>query len=224
MSEHTVSHASDIFFGPALNAGRGKRGVPMTPGLIQINLGAPVATDADGVAASQSPSAGGALTLAASPVALDAPRNVTVTSAANEAARTFTVSGADEYGAAMSEAITGANAAAAAGTKAFSRVDSVTVDAATAGAVTVGWANVLGLPYRVGGAFDVLAFYTDGTEGLSGATLVAGDDTSPATTTTDDVRGTIKPGTAPNGTRVYRAWVKIHDASSSEGAYGVAQA
>lgn len=226
MARHTLTHASEIFHGGAQHNGahQSKRGVPLTP-IVQVDLGAPDTADADGIATSQTPAAGGeqALSLTADPVTLDVPRNVTVTSAGDETGRTFTVTGTDEYGEDMTEDITGANAGVASGAKAFKTVSSVTVDANTAGAVTVGFGDVLGLPYRIGGEYDLLAFYADATEELGSSTVVAGDDTA-ATATTGDVRGTVDPNTAADGSVNFRAWMKIHDPGSKTGAYGVAQA
>lgn len=225
MSKHNLSHATEIDYGPAYHPGAngGRRGVPLVPGLVQVSLGAPLAADADGIAASQDTSAAGPLALTATPVSLGVARNVTITSAGDDSGATFTVVGADQYGAAMREDIAGANIATAAGAKAFGRIDSVSASAGTAGNVTVGWGDVLGLPYRIGGAYDVLAAYADGTEELASSTLVAGDGAD-ATATTGDVRGTIDPATAADGGTVYRLWLKVHDAGSREGAYGVAQA
>ncbi|KEZ78312.1 hypothetical protein [Salinisphaera hydrothermalis] len=223
MSRHTISYADQLFHGKAVHHGayRSQRGVPMTP-VVQVDLGVPAATDGDGIATDQTPAAGGVqmLTLDGQ-LNLDVPRNVTITSTGDDSGRAFTVRGRDQYGHAMSETIAGANAGKAEGAKAFAVVESVTVDDDTADAVSVGWATVLGLPFRIGGAFDVLHAFTDDTEEVG--TVVGGDD-APATATTGDVRGTIDPGSAPDGSRHYRVWLKIHDASSEAGAYGVEQA
>jgi hypothetical protein len=55
---------------------------------------------------------------------------------------------------------------------------------------------------------------------------VAADTTSPATTTTGDVRGTIAASTAPNGAHTYAINYVIADRTGGSdhktGAYGVA--
>lgn len=223
MSRHTISYADQLFHGKAVHHGayRSQRGVPMTP-IVQVDLGVPVATDGSGVASDQTPAAGGAQNLALDgATVLDVPRNITITSAGDDSGRMFAVVGTDEYGHRMSEAIAGANAGKAAGAKAFKTITKVTTDDNTADTVSVGWATVLGLPFRVGGAFDVLHAFTDETEEVG---TVIGGDSEVATATTGDVRGTLDPGSAPDGSRHFRIWLKIHDASSEAGAYGVEQA
>lgn len=103
------------------------------------------ALDADGIATSQTPAAGGAqsLTLDGALVSggvatFSAAQTVTITSAGNDTGRTFTVTGTNADGAAETEAITGASGGAASSTKFFKTVSSIVVDANTAGAVTAG--------------------------------------------------------------------------------------
>ena len=107
------------------------------------------AADADGVCESQTPSAGGeqALTidgaLAADGVAtFDAQRRVIITSAGDDTARTFTVTGTDDAGYVITEAIAGADTDVASSTLDFRRVTSVVVDDDTAAAVEVGTSTV----------------------------------------------------------------------------------
>lgn len=106
------------------------------------------AADADAVCLSQTPAGAGNLTingvLASGGVAtLDVPRHVSITSAGNDSGRTFTVTGTNRYGATITEAITGPNTTTVKGVKNFKTVTQVAVDAATAGAITVGTANEL---------------------------------------------------------------------------------
>lgn len=226
MSRHTISHAEKLFHGNAqANGANGaKRGVPLTP-IYQADLGAPVAADPDGIldgadanASAQSYSGSGLLL-----TTIDVPRNITCKGSLG-ADHVVTVTGADVYGDVMSEQYTLSGTVSQAGAKAFSSVTRVDVAVGAAGdTVDVGWGDVLGLPYRIGGAYDVLSAYADGTEELATSTLVAGDATT-ATASTGDVRGTIGPATATNGTVNYRVWLKINDATSRTGAYGVAQA
>lgn len=104
-----------------------------------------LAADPNGISLSQTPAAGPneALTITgalatASVATLGYNRKVTIDAAGDESGRTFTVTGTDENGTAQTEAITGPNATSVAGTKDFLTVTGVSVDANTAGAVTVG--------------------------------------------------------------------------------------
>lgn len=104
------------------------------------------AASANNIAAGQTPLAAGNLTLNGSAAAgspaiatLDTPRQVLFTFAANESARTFVVYGFDkvEGGAQIQETVAGA-AATAVTTLGFGQITRISVDAATAGALTVG--------------------------------------------------------------------------------------
>lgn len=119
----------------------------MRPKTITITISA---TDADGVCQSQTPAAGGAQSLtingalAASGVAtFTQPRHVSITSDGNDSGRTFTVTGTDRNGLALTETITGPNTTTVNGTKNFKTVTAVSVDDDTAGAITVGDADEL---------------------------------------------------------------------------------
>ena len=108
------------------------------------------AADADGIAETQTPAAAGALTLdgalVASGVAVlgtgRTQRRVLITAAADDSGRTFTITGTDGYGRTITESVTGPNATTASSTLNFQTVTSVTVDAGTAGAITVGTSGV----------------------------------------------------------------------------------
>jgi hypothetical protein len=99
--------------------------------------------DPNGIAETQTPLAGGNLTLdgalvVAGVAILDAQRRVIITSAADDTARTFTVTGTDEQGRTITEAIAGVDTAAATSLLDFFTVTQIAVDAATAGAVIAG--------------------------------------------------------------------------------------
>lgn len=101
------------------------------------------AADADGICASQTPTGAGNLTingaLASGGVAtLDTERNVIITSVGNDSARVFTIRGRDSDNRYIVEKVPGANAGVAKSQRIFRYVDSIFVDAATAGALTVG--------------------------------------------------------------------------------------
>lgn len=116
---------------------------------------APAALDRNGIGASQTPAGAGALTLdgvlaSGGAVTLSYQQYITVWSASNIAARVFTVTGTDQFGAAITATITGINNSTVATTKAFKTVSSITVDAGTGAAVEAG-VNGLGysIPYVV---------------------------------------------------------------------------
>jgi hypothetical protein len=247
MPRHNISNADQLFYGSAQHNGanNAKRGIPFTP-LTQIDFGAPLTLDADGLlaaatstelpntetvtylfpAVSASPQDGANLT-----GIMDVPRNITaaVTHGSSVVAMTILVTGYDVYNTLMSELLTitaTGTSKAAAGLKAFKRVISVAITAAAdaeANTLNLGWGDVLGFPYRLGGAFDLAGAYCDSTMEQATSTVVAGVATT-ATTTTGDVRGTIDFATASNGTRRFRAWMKVYGAASKTEAYGVPQA
>lgn len=96
---------------------------------------------ANGIAASQTPSGAGALTITAK--TFINPTYVTITSGGSaETGKNFTVTGTDASGNALSEVIAGPGAGATVTTvNAFLTVTAITVSAATTGAVTAGWAQ-----------------------------------------------------------------------------------
>lgn len=104
------------------------------------------AADADGISLSQTPAGAGNLTitgaLASGGVATlcgeGLERQVLITCAGADAGRTFTIYGTNGSGGHISEAVAGSNGSTTASTTNFRTVTRVAVDAATAGAVTVG--------------------------------------------------------------------------------------
>lgn len=147
-------------------------------------------------------------------------RNVRITSGGNDTGITFTVSGYDIYGFPMSEAITGASGAVASGKKAFKYIASVTHTGSVATTVTIGTGDVYGFPLRV----DRFA-YTDITWNSAGiganTGFVAADATTPATTTTGDVRGTYAVQTASDGTKQLQLFVDVAVANMVLGDVGL---
>lgn len=116
---------------------------------------APATADADGVCQSQTPAEAGALTingaLASGGVAtFDIPRHVSIASVGDDSGRTFTITGTDHLGDTITDTVTGANASSAFSAKNFKTVTGVSVDNATAAAVTVGSADQLHWTYPVG--------------------------------------------------------------------------
>lgn len=153
-------------------------------------------------------------------------RNVRITSAGNDSAATFAVVGYDVYGFPMTETITGANAGVASGAKAFKYIASITPAGTLSGsAVTVGTGDVLGLPLRADYFGDVQIVYNNAVVTASTG-FTAAVTTSPATSTTGDVRGTYALQTASNGTRRIQLFqtIALANISSDTGMFGVTQA
>jgi hypothetical protein len=129
-----------------------------------VDWGAPLTADADGVAASQSVSAGasfnmnGALlsTIISGRMIFDVPRNVV---AAWTTASVLTITGKDEYGNTMVE--TSASGTSHTGSKAFKEITSVASSASITSA-TVGTGNKLGIPVFTQSASAILGEYRNG--------------------------------------------------------------
>lgn len=112
-----------------------------------------------------------------------------------------TVSGRDYLQQPMTEAFTLNGTTAVLGQKAFKFIDSVAVGAGNANAsssIDLGSQDALGLPYK---SIKVLSEENDAAIVATLGTLVTPTLTDPATTTTDDVRGTYDPQTTLNGAR-----------------------
>jgi len=180
-----------------------------------LTLGAPIASDADGVATSQAcTSAGGLATgingaLASGGVAtFDVPRNVV---AAWTTSAKLTITGTDEYGVTIVEETASAGTSHT-GKKAFKTVTDIQSSVDITG-LTVGTAKVLGLPVFLGGAGYVLSELQDGAKAAAG-TVVAGVSAT-ATATTGDVRGTYAPNATPDGSKAFNLLVVLDDPSNT---------
>jgi hypothetical protein len=127
-------------------------------------------------------------------------RNVRITSGGNDSGITFLVSGADLYGYPQTEAITGANAGVASGKKAFKFIFSITPSGAVASTASAGTGDVYGFPLLSSFWGDQTIFWNNASISANTGYL-ASDTTSPATTTTGDVRGTYAVQSASDGTK-----------------------
>lgn len=130
----------------------------------------------------------------------DVPRNLRFTSAGNDTGITFTVAGFDVYGVPMSETITGANAGIASGAKAFYSVTTITASGASAGNVSIGTGDVLGIPYFVRDRGLVIRAGYNNTLAADAGTFTPAVSTTPSATT-GDVRGTYTPSSATDGSK-----------------------
>lgn len=110
--------------------------------LTRVSL-APANKAATNLAQSQTPGAAGNLTLNGAAVTsgvgtFDIPRRVAIASGGADSGRTFTITGTDRYGRAMTEALAGPASATVLSVNDFLTVTQIAVDAATAGAITAG--------------------------------------------------------------------------------------
>jgi len=225
-TKHHLTNADELFVGAgyheALHATNERNGKPVDL-LTKISLGSPVALDADGYAAAEDGTGcdgatamtlGGALSGTA-----DVPRNVVITSVGDDSGITFDVTGTDAYGVTVVETITGANAGAAAGAKAFKTVTQIMPSGASAGNVSAGTGDVLGLPYKLASVADCIRVYFNDAIDDSATVVAAVTDT--ATATTGDVRGTVDTNSACDGSAVV-VWANL-DGTTKAGLVGVDQ-
>lgn len=108
---------------------------------------------ANNISTSQTPGGAGNLTITGSAASggvatLDVARRVLISTAGNDSGRTFTIFGTDRNGNVQSEAITGIpNTTSGATVRDFLTVTRISVDAATAGAVTAGTNSIGSSPW-----------------------------------------------------------------------------
>lgn len=154
-------------------------------------------------------------------------RCISITGVASGTGGTFTVAGYDWYGYPMTQLVTvGAGVNTVNSTKAFKFISSITPNFTDAHNYSVGTADIFGFNL----AADVFAdvdIYWVGVKQLL-ATFTAAVTTSPATTTTGDVRGTFTAGSASDNSKRLDIFVqtplsRISNASMATGLFGVAQ-
>ena len=141
-----------------------------------------VALDADGISVATSVGNNAALVIGGAladggAVVLKHGRIVTILSAANDAAISFTVTGIDINGAAQTESITGANAGTATGTKFFLTVSGISavgnpagnvsagVNATAADVIVISAARLKGVSFTSTGTAGILSFVTTSPSG-----------------------------------------------------------
>lgn len=146
---------------------------------------------------------------------MDVARNIV---AAWTGTAVLTVSGTDIYGYPQTES--SGSGTSFTGKKAFATITAVNVSANVT-AATVGTGSKLGLPFKcITG--DIFAYQFG--DAADTATFVTSDQTSPATATTGDVRGTVSPNGTLNGSTVFACLLKPNDPSSQVGLFGVTPA
>lgn len=159
-------------------------------------------------------------------------RNVTISSNAGSSANVVTVVGYDIYGVRMTEAISFAGGAVTtSGKKAFKYIQSITPATTDAGhLMSAGTGDVYGFNVRNDKFEDVNIFWNAGFITANTGWL-AGVLTSPATTTTGDVRGTYAVQSASDGAKRLAVFISLPlfnlvnaTPANFESLYGVAQA
>ena len=109
---------------------------------IVVTVGPLAAASANNIAHTQTPTKGpltlnGALVVSGV-VVMDSPRQVLLTTTADETAHTFTFTGTDPNGSAVSEVVTGVNNSTVATVLSYATISSIAISANAAGALTVG--------------------------------------------------------------------------------------
>lgn len=250
MAQHQISNAEKIFYGDAYYPNyakdfEGRRGIQIGANLWAVQFGAPDTADDDALidaaTSTELPDTetvtytfatdGGTSPLdgAITDGVLDVPRNITVDTSHSSSvvAMTVTVTGTDEYGAVVVEDIAvaaGGTSQSDAGLKAFKTVTSIAITAAAdaeANTLNVGFGDVLGLPFRIDNAGQVIATSVDGS--VEDATIVVADTTDPATATDGDVRGTMDFTSATDGSAFFTALIARAEPTSKAAIFGVDQ-
>lgn len=152
-------------------------------------------------------------------------RALRITSGGNDSGITFNVVGYDIYGYPMTENITGANIGIATGAKAWKYIKSITPSSAAAGTVKVGTADIFGFPVRADRFAYTEIWWNNGSI-TANTGFTAAVTTSPATSTTGDVRGTYAVQSASDGTKRLQVFITLDatNAKTATGTYGVTQA
>ena len=141
----------------------------------------------------------------------------------------FTVSGYDIYGVPMTEAITVPTSTTTStttnGKKAFKYIASVTPNVTNAITYSVGTTDIYGFPLRSDFFSDVSINYNSAAI-TSSTGFVAAVTTSPATSSTGDVRGTYALQSAADGSKrlAIRQFILPANMGSFAGLFGVTQA
>lgn len=216
--------SDDIFLGPALgpnpNFGSDGNPAPMSQGVgpmgrIYVYDVVPVTLQAAGLAASQAVATARNLTLTAGTgvttvvdatgvtrYVLDVPRCVTAVSAnAGDTTQTITITGYDAFGQLMTSRVTLNGTTTVVSTKAFKSVISMAISAATAGNVSAGFNDRIGMPVRVTDAAYIVRAGYNNVVADDASVFVSSDATNPATVLTGDVRGLLTPSSAFNGSK-----------------------
>lgn len=127
-------------------------------------------------------------------------RGVSVTGSVGALGGNFTINGADFYGQTQTELLTLISGASTiASRKCYKIINSITPSFTnTANTYSVNTTDLFGFPFR-SDLWEMLTLYVAGQSVSSSTGWTKGDKTSPATTTTGDVRGTYSLQSPSNG-------------------------
>ena len=153
-------------------------------------------------------------------------RAVSITGSASSTGGNFLVSGYDIYGVPLTELIAGpAGATTTNGKKAFKYIASVVPQFTDAHNYSVGTTDIYGLPLRADFFSDIAINY-NATIVTASTGFTAAVTTSPATSSTGDVRGTYALQSAADGSKrlSIRQFILPANAGSVAGLFGVTQA
>lgn len=138
-------------------------------------------------------------------IVLDVPRAVALTSTANLSGVNITIVGFDTYGRQITQTRAGPNNTTVNTLKAFKSVLSVTPDATNAGTMSVGTADIFGLPFAAIDAGYIMPKWNN-TLAQDAGTFVAAVTTDPNTAAIGDTRGTYAPSSASDGSKRLVVW------------------
>lgn len=245
--------SDDLYLGTAVAGGATTSGGPSPMevgvgpmGRVYIFDVVPLALQAAGLAAAQAVAGAGNLTLTAGTgvtstvdangvtrYVLDTARSVSLVSAnAGDTTQTATVYGYDIYGQAMSQAVALNGTTTVKSTKMFKSVYRIAISAATAGNISAGYGDDIGLPVRLTDlGYTMSLMFNGAAVTISSTNVGVADATSPATTSTTDVRGYVKAAGlsgGANGTKRLVATfalpaLAVGPNATRVGAYGVTQ-
>ena len=161
---------------------------------------------------------------------VDVPRALSITIGAGTITnRNVTITGYDYYGQPMSEVIaTGTTQSTTVnGKKAFWQITAASVSGAVGATVSIGTTDIFGAPVRFNNRGYLARVGWDNTLAENAATATVADATT-ATTTTGDVRGTVAPSTAADGSKrlvvaILLTAIQVGPNATRAGALGVDQ-
>lgn len=186
------SFASNVRVGTAVAPNNtSQRGAPMAVLVVKQWTNA-AAADADGHIVAQDMTAAGSLTTFPGALAgvHDYARNV-VCDASGASTGTVTITGKDQYGNTVTEAITLNGTTAVPGAVAFKSITSIAWTATAGVNLTVGSGDVLGLDYKCAVGGDLTSGMV--AEGVDGGAVSGGTLVQAKTTANTDRRGTYAP-------------------------------
>jgi len=246
-TRHTITHADELYSGNAyLDAYSpdGRRGIKRSHLVLHhiesTAAAAPATLDADGIVCStvgtfignwlsgSEPYVTGALVSeVGETIVLDVPRCLQIVCCTANASTPVHIKGTDTYGQTMYEVLCATTAQTAVfGNMAFKTITEISCTGKMAGGrqTTIGTSDKFGLPFNITNKNKIVALIMDGQTATVSYAIATGQGiatTTPATATFGslDVRGTITPGVAANGTRRYAVLMEV-DASTRLTAFG----